>query len=107
MIIYTKTIDEFGQELNKLIDRANMFTLYQVITNGGDGSNGLQYTTDSYCVEWMQDKADNGDEYYASGDGLQVRELKFKSKESLDEFIELNVYNLFTMSDIKAYDEIY
>lgn len=77
-----------------------MFTLYQVITNAGDGSNGLNYTLDPRVIEWMDEKADAGYECYASGDGLQVKEFKFKSKESLDEFIELNVGQwLHTMED--------
>lgn len=71
-----------------------MFTLYQVITDAGDGSNGLTYTIDPKVIEWMEERAEDGCEQYASGDGLQVKEFKFKSKESLDEFIDLNINKL-------------
>lgn len=71
-----------------------MFKLYQVITNAGDGSNGLTYTLDPNVIMWMQERAEDGYEQYMSGDGLQVKEFKFKSKDSLDEFIDLNINKL-------------
>ena len=44
-----------------------------VIINLGDGSNGIKWVIDEEVIELMEEMADEGDERYASGDGLQVR----------------------------------
>lgn len=51
-------------------------TLFLVITDSGDGSNGLGYTFDAELIGWMEDNQENLGDSYQSGDGLQVRTLK-------------------------------
>lgn len=51
-------------------------TLFMVITDSGDGSNGLGYTFDSELIQLMDDHQDQLDDSYQSGDGLQVRRLQ-------------------------------
>lgn len=52
-------------------------TVYLVITNNGDGSNSIEFYCDPSSIAYLRDKAEKYyDERYASGDGLQVRELK-------------------------------
>lgn len=50
-------------------------TLFIVITNSGDGSNGLGYTFDAELIQLMRDNEDSLGDSYQSGDGLQVRTL--------------------------------
>ncbi|UAV89713.1 VWA domain-containing protein [Pseudomonas phage COT4] len=51
-------------------------TLFMVITDSGDGSNGLHYTFDSELIQLMDDNQDQLGDSYQSGDGLQVRRLQ-------------------------------
>ena len=51
-------------------------TLFMVITDSGDGSNGLQYTFDTELINWLDENQDSLGDSYQSGDGLQVRELQ-------------------------------
>lgn len=51
-------------------------TLFIVITDSGDGSNGLQYTFDVDLINWLKENQENLGDSYQSGDGLQVRTLK-------------------------------
>jgi hypothetical protein len=51
-------------------------TLFIVITDSGDGSNGLGYTFDSELIQLMEDNQDELGDSYQSGDGLQVRRLQ-------------------------------
>lgn len=74
-------------------------TLYQIITNSGDGTNYLYYTTDPIVVKHWEKLANEGNEYYASGEGLQLRDLRFKTQQALDEFVLLNVYELTTQEN--------
>lgn len=50
-------------------------TLFIVITDSGDGSNGLQYTFDAELISWLDENQDSLGDSYQSGDGLQVRTL--------------------------------
>lgn len=49
--------------------------LYIVITDAGDGSNSLHYTFDGDLISEMEERQDELDNYYQSGDGLQVSTL--------------------------------
>lgn len=51
-------------------------TLFIVITDSGDGSNGLGYTFDADLISLMEDNQDELGDSYQSGDGLQVRRLQ-------------------------------
>ena len=61
-----------------------MKSVYMVITNCGDGANSIQWVLDSKVLEHMEELADDGDESYASGDGLQTRELVFPDDFDLE-----------------------
>lgn len=50
-------------------------TLYLIITDCGDGSNSIHYTFDNKLIDKMDDRQDELDDSYQSGDGLQVSEL--------------------------------
>lgn len=77
-----------------------MKTMNMVIINCGDGSNSIQWVTDPAIIDRMQERADDGDETYASGDGLQVRELKFPDDFDLDAWMKLNHISLTTAEDM-------
>lgn len=51
-------------------------TLFIVITDSGDGSNGLGYTFDADLISMMKDHQKQLGDSYQSGDGLQVRRLQ-------------------------------
>lgn len=50
-------------------------TLFIVITDSGDGSNGLHYTFDAELISLLDENQDQLGDSYQSGDGLQVRTL--------------------------------
>ena len=77
--------------------------IWSVITDSGDGSNNIEWVTDPKVLEKMEQLADDGNEAYASGDGLQVREFKFPDDFDLDAWIELNFINVVTLEDITRY----
>jgi len=64
-----------------------MKSIYMIITNQGDGSNGIRIVKDKEVLDKMYDLATDGDEYYASGDGLQVRELTFPDDFDVDTWV--------------------
>lgn len=66
--------------------------IYMVITNCGDGSNGIQILKTPAAVDRVQYLAEEGDEDYASGDGLQITELKFPDEFALDAWVIENFY---------------
>jgi len=78
-----------------------MKTIEMVITNCGDGSNGIKWVGDPAVVDRMIELADDGDEQYASGDGLQVRELKFPDDFDIEAWLKLNHLRLTTMGDMR------
>jgi hypothetical protein len=77
-----------------------MKTIQYVITNCGDGSNGIHWVKDIKVLERMEELADDGDEGFASGDGLQNNKLHFSSEESLKEFEDLNHILYTTLDDL-------
>ena len=77
-----------------------MVTTQFVIGNAGDGSNFIQWVNDPAVLARMKQLADEGEEYYASGDGLQVKTLKFKDKTALTEFEQLNKIKYKTLQEI-------
>ena len=77
-----------------------MKILYYVITDCGDGSNSIDWVTDEAVIEKMQRLADSGEGSYASGDGLQLRELKFPEDFNLTEWLKLNHISLTTLEDL-------
>lgn len=72
-----------------------------VITNSGDGSNGIRWVIDEEVIALMEEMADEGDERYASGDGLQVRTLRFPTPFDRDQFIKLNHISVVTLKDLE------
>lgn len=78
-----------------------MVKISYVITNNGDGSNSLDWVTDQAVLDKMEQLADDGDEAYASGDGLQVDTLVFPDDFDLDAWIAKNHIMITTYEDIK------
>lgn len=70
--------------------------IYMVIANNGDGSNGIRWVQDEAVLDKMEELADDGDETYGSGDGLQTRKLVFPDGFDLDAWIKLNNIRLAT-----------
>lgn len=78
-----------------------MKTISMVITNSGDGSNGIHWVTDPAVLDKMQELADDGDESYASGDGLQVTELGFYDDFDMNLWMKLNSIEVTTVEDFE------
>lgn len=78
-----------------------MKKIEMVITNGGDGSNGLRWVTDPAVIDRMIELADDGDETYASGEGLQVKEFVFPDDFDLDAWIKMNKLAIMTMEKMR------
>jgi hypothetical protein len=97
-LVYQAGIPQPGE--SALIRRAMSVKISCVITNRGDGSNGLLWVTDPAVVALMQQKADEGNECYASGDGLQVWELVFPDGFDLGVWLISNNISLMTLEDI-------
>ena len=81
-----------------------MPSIQMVITDSGDGSNGIHWVADPAVIDKMQELADDGDECFASGDGLQVRTLAFPADFDLETFMKVNRIRLTKMSDMEDYD---
>ena len=77
-----------------------MKTIYTVITSNGDGSSTIQWVVDPIVIDKMQELADDGNECYASGDGLQVRNLYFPDNFDLDGWLKMNYIRVTTLEDI-------
>lgn len=82
-----------------------MITIYNVITNSGDGSNSVRWVMDAKVIDLMDELADQGDETYASGDGLQVNKLVFPDSFDIDQWLEVNYISLVTFEDMKEEEE--
>jgi len=78
-----------------------MKTISMVITNSGDGSNGIHWVTDAAVLDIMEERANDGDETYASGDGLQVTELGFPDDFDMDLWMKLNRIDVTTVEDFE------
>lgn len=77
-----------------------MTKIYMVITNSGDGSNGIQWVTDEDVLQKMEDLVDDGDESYSSGEGLQSRKLIFPDDFDLAAWMKTNHLSVTTMADM-------
>jgi hypothetical protein len=82
-----------------------MQTVSMVITDSGDGSNGTQWVVDPKVLDRMEDLADEGDEAYSSGDGLQVKKLSFPDGFDVLEWLKMNNLSLTTMADMCCDEE--
>jgi len=71
-----------------------------VITDNGDGSNGIMWVNDQKVIDAMEELVDEGNENFASGDGLQVKTLKFEDDVALNKFVEMNNIRFTTLSSI-------
>ena len=81
-----------------------MTKVHMVIVNCGDGSNSIDWVIDEAVIDRMQELADNGEETYASGDGLQVKTLNFPDSFDVQAWLKTNYLSLTTMKDIENYD---
>ena len=81
-----------------------MTKVHRVIVNCGDGSNGIDWVIDEAVIDRMQELADDGEETYASGDGLQVTTLNFPDSFDVQAWLKTNYLSLTTMKDIENYD---
>ena len=81
-----------------------MTKVYMVIVNCGDGSNSIDWVIDKAVIDRMQELADNGEETYASGDGLQVKTLNFPDSFDVQAWLKTNYLSLTTMKDMENYD---
>lgn len=79
-----------------------MFEINIIICNSGDGSSHLRWVKDPAVLDRMFKLADDGDEIYASGDGLQVTitTIRFKTIASLKEFEETNKIDYTLLEDM-------
>jgi len=73
-----------------------------VICNSGDGSSHIRWVKDSAVIDMMEDLANEGDETYASGDGLQVETIVFPDDFDLDAWIKSNHIDLVTIEDMNS-----
>lgn len=81
-----------------------MPSIQMVITDSGDGSNGIHWVTDPAVIDKMQEFADEGNETFASGDGLQLHTLIFPPDFDLDSFVKVNRISLTNLEDMEGYD---
>jgi hypothetical protein len=66
-----------------------MYSIFVIVCNAGDGSNSLEWHKEM-SDEKAQTLEDSDIEYYGSGDGIQITELKFRTKDALNDFISYN-----------------
>lgn len=78
-----------------------MTTISMVIVNCGDGSNAVEWVRDKRVLTRMEELVDEGDEAYGSGEGLQVRELRFPKGFDLDAWVKLNNLYVRTLENLE------
>lgn len=78
-----------------------MQKLHMIICDAGDGSNYIRWVMDPAVLDKMQELADDGDDCYASGDGLQVRHLQFPDEFDINAWMQLNYLSLTELSDFE------
>ena len=78
-----------------------MQTIHMIICNSGDGSNHIDIIKDQAVLEKVRELADEGDETYASGDGLQERQLRFPDDFDVDAWVKLNFYGYTTLEEME------
>ena len=81
-----------------------MPSIQMVITDNGDGSNGIHWVTDPGVIDKMQELADDGDERFAVCGALQVQTLIFPPEFDIDAFIKTNHLSIITLEDMEGYD---
>lgn len=81
----------------------NEVSITYVIGNAGDGSNFIEWVVDPKVIEILNKLADDGDAAYASGDGLQARELIFENRDMLEWFIKRNHISITTVDEAMEY----
>ena len=74
--------------------------LSAVIIDCGDGSNSLLWVQDDEVLDRMKELADEGDEKYASGGGLQVRRFLFPDEFDLAGWRDLNRIRLTHFNEV-------
>lgn len=77
-----------------------MQVIYMVITNSGDGSNEIRWVLNEKVIDRMEELADEGDDRYASGDGLQVKKLVFPDNFNLKSWMKTNSLYETTLNDL-------
>ncbi len=77
-----------------------MKTVYMVLSDNGDGSSSAHWVKDREVVDKLQELADDGDQAWASGDGLQVSTVKFPDDFDVDAWVKLNFYGYTRMEDV-------
>lgn len=66
--------------------------IWMVITDAGDGSNGVQIFKTPEAMNKLQALADEGYSQYASGDGLQAHSLMFPDEFAVDAWVLANFH---------------
>lgn len=79
--------------------------IYFVISDLGDGSNGVEWVLDYNVMDKMKELADTGDSKYSSGDGLQEHCLQFPDDFDIDSWIKLNRLYITTMEDMEDFED--
>ena len=79
--------------------------IYMVITNCDDGSNGIQILKTEEAVARVHELAEEGNERYASGDGLQCRELTFPDEFAVDAWVLENFYGYADEDILGAWED--
>lgn len=88
-------VGSFAQIYGSLaLDGINKVTqkIWMVIGNCGDGTNFVEIIKTQRVLDLVNRLANEGDERYASGEGLQVRKLKFPDEFAMDAWVSDNFY---------------
>lgn len=93
--------EEFREQLEGLFKTK---TLFIVITDSGDGSNGLGYTFDQDLIQLLDENQDQLDDSYQSGDGLQVRTLQVPVECTYDS-LSISKWNILNREDFDLGEE--
>ena len=81
-----------------------MKQIHMITTDNGDGSNDTLWVTDDAVVDRALELVDEGNETFASGDGLQVKTLYFPDDFDLEDWIKVNHISITTIEGIEKYD---
>lgn len=79
-----------------------MTVVTMVITNNYDGTNEIQWVTDEQVLDRIEQLVDEGHARYASGDGLQARELLFPIGFDVAQWLKINMIRLTTLKDLPS-----
>lgn len=74
--------------------------IHMVITDNGDHSNSIEWVLDPLVIRRMKKLANNGNEKYMSGEGLQVQTLTFPVDFDLNAWIQLNRIEIVNLQDL-------